>query len=117
MGKPKWGAYATAVMPAVAVYPAEETAGLRCDHLSQSHSAVCEWGNLRRIGCQRGLSPQTVANWVKACAEQLPEAPVQHKVKTAEMDELFPFIGEKKTGFTFSFHPIDFVPPPIQPLP
>ena len=56
--------------------------------------------NLRRIGRQLGLSHQTVANWVKAYAEKLPEAPVPLEVKIAELDEIFTFIGEKKTGFT-----------------
>jgi transposase-like protein len=58
-------------------------------------------GNLRRIGRQLGLSHPTVANWVKAYAEQLPEAPVPQEVKSAELDELFTFIGEEKTGFTW----------------
>src|SRR5512141_2806412 len=57
-------------------------------------------GNLRRIGRQLGLSHQTVANWVKAEAEKWPEAPIPIEVQAAEMDELFTFIGEKKTGFT-----------------
>jgi transposase-like protein len=56
--------------------------------------------NLRRIGRQLGLHHQTVANWVKEYAEKLPEAPIPQQVKAAEMDELFTFIGEKKTGFT-----------------
>ena len=58
--------------------------------------------NLRRIGRQLGLHHQTVANWVKAYAERLPDAPVPKQVKTAEMDELFTFIGHKKTGSTSS---------------
>jgi len=56
--------------------------------------------NLRRIGRQLGVHHQTVANWVKAYAENLPEAPVPKEVQTAELDELFTFIGEKKTGST-----------------
>jgi transposase-like protein len=58
--------------------------------------------NLRRIGRQLGIHHQTVANWVRAYAEKLPDAPVPEQVKTAEMDELFTFIGEKKTGSTSS---------------
>ena len=58
--------------------------------------------NLRRIGRQLGIHHQTVANWVKAYAEQLPDAPLPEQVKTAEMDELFTFIGNKKTGSTSS---------------
>jgi transposase-like protein len=56
--------------------------------------------NLRRIGRQLGVHHQTVANWVKAYAESLPQAPVPKEVQTAELDELFPFIGKKKTGST-----------------
>jgi hypothetical protein len=40
-----------------------------------------------------------VANWVKEYAEKLPAAPVPAQVHKAEMDELFTFIGDKKTGF------------------
>jgi transposase len=58
--------------------------------------------NLRRIGRQLGVHHQSVANWAKAHAEQLPEAPVPEKVDNAEMDELFTFIGDKKTRSTSS---------------
>jgi transposase-like protein len=56
--------------------------------------------NLRRIGRHLGIHHQTVANWVTAYVSQLPEAPMPEQVKTAEMDELFTFIGDKKTGST-----------------
>jgi transposase-like protein len=56
--------------------------------------------NLRRIGRLLGLHHRTVSLWVKARAASLPEAPVPKEVKTAEMDELFTFIGNKKTGST-----------------
>ena len=55
---------------------------------------------LRCIGRQLGIHHQTVANWVKAQAEQLPEAPVPPEVKTAEFDEIFTYIGDKKTEST-----------------
>jgi len=54
--------------------------------------------NLRRIGRHLGVHHQSVANWVKAHAEKLPEVP--EKVEKAEMDELFTFIGDKKTQST-----------------
>jgi transposase-like protein len=54
--------------------------------------------NLRRIGRQLKVNPQSVANWAKAHAESLPPAPVPEKVENAELDELFTFIGDKKTG-------------------
>ena len=52
---------------------------------------------LRRTGRQLGIHHQTVANWAKEEAEQLPEVPVPAEVKTAEFDEVFTFIGDKKT--------------------
>jgi transposase-like protein len=56
--------------------------------------------NLRRIGRQLGIHHRTVSLWIKASAARLPDAPVPEEVKTAEMDELFTFIGGKKTGST-----------------
>jgi hypothetical protein len=41
-----------------------------------------------------------VANWAKEQAEQLSEAPVPPVVKAAEFDEIFTFIGNKKTEST-----------------
>lgn len=52
---------------------------------------------LRRTGRRLGIHYQTVANWAKAEAEQLPELPVPADVKAAEFDEIFTFIGDKKT--------------------
>ncbi len=58
-------------------------------------------GNLRRIARHLKVAPRTVALWVKAAAEMLPHAPMPEEVKEAEMDELFTFIGDKKTESTF----------------
>jgi len=58
--------------------------------------------NLRRIGRHLGLHHRTVSLWVKAHAASLPQAPMPEEVKEAEMDELFTFIGNKKTGSTSS---------------
>jgi len=58
--------------------------------------------NLRRTGRHLGIHHQTVANWVMEYAERLPDAPVPQQVKTAELDELFSFIDEKKAGSTSS---------------
>jgi transposase-like protein len=52
---------------------------------------------LRRTGRQLGVHHQSVANWAKDQAEQLPEAPLPAEAKTAEFDELFTYIGDKKT--------------------
>jgi transposase-like protein len=59
-------------------------------------------GNFRCIARHLKVNHQTVANWVAAHAEALPEAPKPEKVNAAEMDELFTFIGSKKTKSTSS---------------
>lgn len=58
-------------------------------------------GNLRRIARHLKTAPQTVAYWVTDLAEALPNAPIPAEIKEAEMDEIFTFIGDKKTEFTF----------------
>ncbi len=56
--------------------------------------------NYRRIGRQLGVDHKTVMLWVKAHSDQLPDAPVPHDINNAELDELFTFVGKKKTSFT-----------------
>lgn len=51
--------------------------------------------NMRRIGRVLGVNHQSVANWVKAYAAQLPAAPVPSEVETVELDELFTFVEKK----------------------
>jgi transposase-like protein len=51
--------------------------------------------NIRRIGRTLGVNHQSVANWVKAHAAQLPAAPVPTEVETIELDELFTFVEKK----------------------
>ena len=46
------------------------------------------------------VNPQSVANWVKAYTAELPNAPLPDKVKKAELDELYTFVGQKKTKST-----------------
>lgn len=58
-------------------------------------------GNLRRIARHLKVAPQTVAYWVTDLAEAMPHAPMPAEVKEAEMDELFTFIGDKKTESIF----------------
>ena len=50
---------------------------------------------MRRIGRVLGVNHQSVANWVKAYAAQLPAAPVPSEVETVELDELFTFVEKK----------------------
>ena len=56
--------------------------------------------NLRRIGRQLGLHHRTVSLWVQTYAASLPDPPVPEEVAAAELDELFTFIGDKKTAST-----------------
>ena len=59
--------------------------------------------NYRRTGRHFGVSHRSVMNWVKARAEQVAEVPPQPEQPTLdvnEMDELFTFVGHKKTSFT-----------------
>ena len=55
--------------------------------------------NLRRIARTLGVVHQTVANWVAAHADALPAQPPQPAgpVETAELDEVYTFVGHKKT--------------------
>ena len=50
------------------------------------------------------INPQTVANWVKIHVDSLPEQPAKPRgePEQVEVDELFTFIGSKKTGPTSS---------------
>lgn len=54
--------------------------------------------NYRRIARQLGVDHKSVINWVKAHTAQLPPAPVPADVNNAELDELFTFVGQKKTS-------------------
>lgn len=56
--------------------------------------------NFRRIGRQLGVDHKSVINWVKAYGAQLPAAPLPDDVNNAELDELFTFVGDKKTSST-----------------
>src|SRR5574342_704013 len=57
--------------------------------------------NQRKIARQLKIHHRTVALWVVDRAATLPNAPMPEEVKEAEMDELFTFIGDKKTKSTF----------------
>ena len=56
--------------------------------------------NFRRIGRLLSVHHQSVINWVNAYAEELPDAPVPEQTEDVEMDELFTYIGSKKTEST-----------------
>lgn len=55
--------------------------------------------NFRRIARTLGVAHRSVINWVNAHAERLPEQPPvpADPLAVNELDELFTFIGSKKT--------------------
>jgi hypothetical protein len=58
--------------------------------------------NFRRIARHLGVSHQTVINWITAQRDALPDAlPLPDDVGVVEQDELFTFIGNKKTRLMF----------------
>jgi transposase-like protein len=59
-----------------------------------------EGNSYHAIGRILKVNPQSVVNWVKQYTTKLPAAPLPDKLRTAELDELYTFIGKKKTKFT-----------------
>lgn len=71
-------------------------------HLRQRAAELyADGGNFRRVARHLKVHHRTVALWVAEHAETLPDAPMPHEVEDAEMDELYTFIGDKKTKSTF----------------
>jgi transposase-like protein len=57
--------------------------------------------SLRSIGRILGVHHQSVANWVKQAAQQLPEQVTDNTpTQTIEIDELFTYVGKKSAGST-----------------
>ena len=56
--------------------------------------------NFRRIGRILGVHHTSVMNWVNAYAESVDGAPVPESAETIEMDEVYTYIGSKKTDST-----------------
>lgn len=54
----------------------------------------------RAIGRFLKFSQQSVSNWVSAYVARLPEAQRPEHLHTVELDELYTFIGNKKTKST-----------------
>ena len=65
----------------------------------QAIRLVLDGNSQRQAARHAGVSHGTVANWIKAYVDELPaELPVPSTpVEVAEQDELFTFIGSKKT--------------------
>lgn len=60
-----------------------------------------EGNSFRSIARLLNITHQSVANWVKQYSKQLPKAKLPVKSKVAELDELFTYLGKKKTKSTF----------------
>lgn len=58
--------------------------------------------NQRRVARQIGVSQGSVSNWARDFADSLPDETPQPEqtVEVAEIDELFTFVGHKKTTST-----------------
>jgi transposase-like protein len=59
-----------------------------------------EGSSYRSIARILKVNPQSIANWVKQYTAKLPPAPMPNKVRKAELDELYTFVGKKKTKST-----------------
>ena len=59
-----------------------------------------EGNSYNAIGRILKVNPQSVVNWVKHYTTNLPAAPVPEKPRIAELDELYTYIGRKKTKST-----------------
>ena len=80
--------------------PAPKPQGYPASLRQRAIEMYVDGGNFRRIARHLKVNHQTIADWVSRYAEALPAAPVPEKVQAAEMDELFTFIGHKKTKST-----------------
>ena len=81
--------------------PSPKIAGYTTDMRVQALKMYVDGLNFRRIARLLGVHHQTVINWVNAAAERVPEAvPRPTDADTVELDELYTFVGQKKSGST-----------------
>ena len=68
----------------------------------QAVEQYVDGGNFRRIGRQLKVSHTSVMNWVNQQADTLPDQPPvpDGELSVNELDEVFTFIGAKKTKST-----------------
>jgi transposase len=59
-----------------------------------------EGSSQRSIGRILKVSPQTVANWISSYTSKLPPVQMPKKPHTAELDEMYTFLQQKKTKST-----------------
>lgn len=79
--------------------PTPKPAGYTPDVRTQALKMYVDGLNFRRIGRLLGVHHQTVINWVNATAERTPDTiPRPSEAETVELDELYTFVGQKKSG-------------------
>ena len=86
--------------------PEPNEIGYGLDMRQQAVEMYVDGQNYRRTGRNLRVNHQSGVNWVKAAAQKALDAPlVRPKVDedtVVELDELFTFVGEKKTKSTSS---------------
>ena len=79
--------------------PTPKGTGYASDLRTQALKLYVDGLNFRRIARLLGVHHQTVINWVNAAADRVPDAtPMPTTSDTVELDELYTFVGQKKTG-------------------
>jgi transposase-like protein len=68
----------------------------------QAIKMYADGAGFRQVARYFEIDHVTVMNWVKAHSDQLPAAPLpaDKPLHIVEMDELYTFVGKKKTDFT-----------------
>ncbi len=82
--------------------PAPKARGYDLETRKKAIQMYVDGMNLRRIGRHLGLHHRTISLWVQAYAKEIEQVPTPAEVETAELDELFTFIGDKKSQYTSS---------------
>jgi len=84
--------------------PHPKSRGYPSDIRQQAVEMYVDGLNFRRIGRMLKVSHQTVSNWVSEQADRLSDDPPMPsgQMEVNEMDELFTFVGQKKTSSTSS---------------
>lgn len=79
--------------------PEPKGRGYAADVREKAVRMYVEGNNFRRIGRLLGVNHQSVVNWVNAYHEKIKDKTVlPEQTQSIEMDELWSFVGEKKTG-------------------
>ncbi len=74
--------------------------GYSDEYRHQAVKLYLEGNSYRQIGRLLQVSYMSVVNWVHDAAAQLKAAPLPTEVAIIEEDELFSFVGDKKSPFT-----------------